>query len=63
MVQIDLSAAFDRVYNFALFYKLGNFGVGDSVFSVISLLLSSGIQCVCIDDWQNKFCNAISKVL
>ena len=41
IVQIDFSAAFDRVNHLGIFYKLCSVGIGGSVLSVLTLFLSN----------------------
>ena len=40
IVQIDFSAAFDRVNHLGIFYKLCSVGIGGSVLSILTQFLS-----------------------
>ena len=62
VVQIDFSAAFDRVNHSALLYKLRSVGVGGPVLSIISEFLSSRVQRVCVDGQYSDFCDVVSGV-
>ena len=44
MVQIDFSTAFDRVNHLGILYKLGSFGIGGSVLSILTQFLSNRSQ-------------------
>ena len=48
-VQIDFSAAFDRVNNQGILFKLCSVGVGGSVLSVLTQFLSNQSQYVVVD--------------
>ena len=39
IVQIDFSAAFDRVNHLGILYKLGSMGIGGSVLSILTKFL------------------------
>ena len=41
LVQIDFSAAFDRVNHLGILYKLWSVGIGDSVLSILTQFLSN----------------------
>ncbi|KAI3381869.1 hypothetical protein SNEBB_010891 [Seison nebaliae] len=61
-VQIDFSAAFDRVNHIALLHKLKSVGVGGSVLSIATEFLRSRVQRVCVDGCYSNFSNVISGV-
>ena len=44
IVRIDFSAAFDRVNHQGFFYNLYSVGIGDSVLSILTQLLSNRSQ-------------------
>ena len=49
IVQLDFSAAFDRVSNSGLLFKLKSIGVGGSVLSICTTFLSDHRQSVGVD--------------
>ena len=49
IVQIDFSAAFDRVNHQGILFKLCSVGVGGSVLSVLTQVLSNRSQYVVVD--------------
>ena len=49
IVQIDFSAAFERVNHKGLLFKLKSVGMGGSIFSVIHQFLTDRKQCVSVD--------------
>ena len=51
IVQINFSAAFDRVNDQGIFFKLCSVGVGGSVLSVMTQFLSNRSQYVCRGGW------------
>ena len=51
IVQINFSAAFDRVKNQGILFKLCSVGVGGSVLSVLTQFLSNRSQLVCRGGW------------
>ena len=61
-VQIDFSAAFDRINYQGIFYKLYSVGIGYSVLSILTLFLSNRSQHVMVDSCRSKLVNAVSKV-
>ena len=67
IVQIDFSAAFDRVnhqgilYSLSL-YKLSYVGIGSSVLSVLMQFLSNQSQYVLMDGCRSKLVNVVSGV-
>ena len=54
IVQIDFSAAFDRVNHQGIFYKLCSVGIGGSVLSILTQFLSNRSQQVMVDGCRNK---------
>ena len=62
IVHIDFSAAFDRVKNLGILYKLCSVGVGGSVLSILTQFLSNRSQQVMVDDCRNKLVNVVSGV-
>jgi hypothetical protein len=62
IVQVDLSAAFDRVNHAALLFKLQSVGVGGCVLSVISQFLSDRKQCVVVDGSSSNVFDVVSGV-
>ena len=63
IVQIDFSAAFDRVNHLGILYKLCSVGIGGSVFSILTQFLSNQSQHVMVDGCWSKLVNIISRVL
>ena len=61
IVQIDFSAAFDRVNNQGVFYRLSSVGIGGSVLSVLTRL-SNRSQYVLVDGCRSKLVNVVSGV-
>ena len=49
IVQIDFSAAFDRVNHHAILHKLCSLGIGGSVLSILTLFLSNRSQHAMVD--------------
>ena len=49
IVQIDFSAAFDRVNHQGILYKLSSVGIGGSVLSLLTQFLSNRSQYVLVD--------------
>ena len=63
IVQIDFSAAFDRVNHQGLLYKLCSVGIGGSVLSIMIQLLSNRTQHVMVVGCLGKLVNVVSGVL
>ena len=61
-MQIDFSAAFDRVNHLGILYKLSSVGIGDSVLSVLTHFLSNQSQYVLVDGCHSKLVNVVSGV-
>ena len=62
ILQIDFSAAFDRVNHLGILYKLCSVGIGDSVLSILTQFLSTQSQQVMVDGCQSKLVNVVSGV-
>ena len=62
IVQIDISAAFDRVNHLGILYKLCSLGIGGSVLSTLTQFLSNRSQHVMMDGCRNKLVNVVSGV-
>ena len=62
IVQIDFSAAFDRVNHQGILLKLCSVGVGGSVQSVLTQFLSNRSQHVVVDGCRSKLINVVSGV-
>ena len=54
IVQIDFSAAFDRVNHLGFLYKLCSVGIGGSVLSILTEFLSNRSQQVMVDGCRSK---------
>ena len=61
-MQIDLSAAFDRVSHSGLLYKLQDVGVGGAVFDVIAGSLRGRAQRVVVDGIRSENVRVVSGV-
>ena len=62
IVQIDFSAAFDRVNHQGFLYKLCSMGIGRSVLSILTQFLSKRSQHVMVDACRSKLINVVSGV-
>ena len=62
IVQINFSAAFDRVNHKGLLFKLKSVGIGGSIFSVIHEFLTDRKQCVSVDGSLSSFLDVVSGV-
>ena len=62
IVQIDFSAAFDRVNHKGLLFKLKSVGIGSSIFSVIHQFLNDRKQCVSVDGGLSSPLDVVSGV-
>ena len=58
-VQIDFSAAFDRVNHQGILFKLYSAGVGGSVLYVLTQFLSNRSQYVVVDGCRSKLVNVV----
>ena len=54
ILQIDFSAAFDRVNHLGILYKLCSVGIGGSVLSLMTQFLSNRSQQVMVDGCRSK---------
>ena len=61
-MQIDFSAAFDRVNHEGIYYKLSSVGIGGSVLSVLTQFLSNRSQYVLVDGCRSKLVNVVAGV-
>ena len=62
IVQLDFSAAFDRVSHSGLLFKLKSIGVGDGVLSICTEFLSDSKQRVVVDGAVSEWILIISGV-
>ena len=62
IVQIDFSAAFDRVNHQGILYKLCSVGIGGSVLSILTQFLSDRSQHVMVDGCRSKLVYVVSGV-
>ena len=62
IVQIDFSAAIDRVNYLGILYKLCFVGIGGSVLSILTQFLSNPSQQVMVDGYGSKLVNVVSGV-
>ena len=62
IMQIDFSAAFDRVNHQGILYKLSSVGIGGSVLSVQMQFLSNRSQYFLVDGCRSKLVNVMSGV-
>ena len=62
IVQIDFSAAFDRVNHLSILYKLRSLDIGGSVLSILIQSLSNQSQQVMVDGCRSKLVNVVSGV-
>ena len=62
IVQIGFSAAFCRVNNLGILYKLYCVGIGGSVLFILTKFLSNRSQHVMVDGFRNKLVNVVSGV-
>ena len=63
IMQIDFSAAFDRVNHLGILYKLCFIGIGGSVLSIFTQFLSNRSQQVMVEGCRSKLVNIVSGVL
>ena len=61
-MQIDFSAAFDRVNHLGILYKLCSVGIGGSVLSMLTQCQSNRSQEVLVDSCRSKLVNVVSEV-
>ena len=62
LVQLDFSAAFDRVNHLGILYKLCSVGVGGSVLSVLTQFLTARSQYVVVDGVRSERFDLVSGV-
>ena len=62
IVQIDFSAAFDRVNHQGILHRPSSVGIGGSVLSVLTQFLSNRSQFVLVDAFRSKLVNVVSGV-
>ena len=61
-MQIDFSAAFDKVNYLSILSKLCSVGIGGSVLSILTEFLSNRYQKVMVDGCRSKLVNVVSGV-
>ena len=61
-MQIDFSAAFDRVNHLGILHKLSSVGIGGFVMSILTEFLSNRSQQVMVDGFRSKLVNVVSGV-
>ena len=61
-MQIDFSAAFDRVSHLDILFKLCSVGIGGSVLSILTEFLSNRSRQVMVDGCRLKLVNVVSRV-
>ena len=61
-MQIDFSAAFDRVNHLCILYKLCSVGIGGSILSILTQFLSNRSQQVMVNGCRSKLVNDVSGV-
>ena len=61
-MQIDFSAAFDRVNHQRVLYRLSSVSIGGSVLSVLTQFLPNRSQFVLVDECRSKLVNVVSGV-
>ena len=61
-MQIDFSAAFDKVNHQGILYRLSSVGIGGSVLSVVTQFLSNQSQYVLVDGCLSKLVDVVSGV-
>ena len=61
-MQIDFSAAFERVNHLGILYKLCSVGIGSPVLSILTQFLSDRSQHVMVDGCRSKLVNVVSGV-
>ena len=61
-MQIDFSAAFDRVNHLGILCKLCSVGIAGSVLSILTQFLSNRSQQVMAEGCRSKLVNVVSRV-
>ena len=59
-MQIDFSAAFDRINHLGILYKLCSVSIGGTVLSKLTQFLSNRSQHVMVDGCRSKLVNVVS---
>ena len=59
IVQIDFSAAFNKVNHQCILYRLCSVGIGGSVLSILTQFLSNRSQLVVVDGCRSKLVNVV----
>ena len=62
IVQIDFSAAFDRVNHLGILCRLCSVGIEGSVLSILTQFLTNRSQQVMVDDCRSKLVSVVSGV-
>ena len=62
ILQIDFSAAFDRVNHQGILYRLCSVGIGGSVLSILTQFLSNRSQHFMVDGCLSKLVDVVSEV-
>ena len=62
IMQIDFSAAFDRVNHQGIFYRLCSVGIVGSVLSILTQFLSNRSQHVMVNGCRSKLVDVVSVV-
>ena len=62
IVQIDFSAAFDRVNHLGILCKICSVGIGGSVLSILTQFLSNRSQHIMVDGCRSKLVEVVSGV-
>ena len=62
IMQIDFSAAFDRVNHHGILYNLCSVGIGGSVLSILTQFLSNQSEQVMVDGCRSKLVNVVTGV-
>ena len=62
ILQIDFSAAFDKVNHLGVLYNLCSVGIGGSGLSILTQFLSNRSQHVMVDGCRSKLVNVVSGV-
>ena len=62
ILQIDFSAASDRVNHQSILYKLCSVGIGGSVLSILTQFMSNQSQHIMVDGCRSKLVDGVSGV-
>ena len=63
LVQLDFSAAFDRVSHCGLLYKLRSIGIGRQFLPIVSVFVIDRRQCMRLDGKVSKSVDLVSEAL